>query len=297
MKLRNLAAASALALAASAGASNAASVLIFGDRASAQNEVQRVLEAAGDVVTNVSRSIAETVDFSAFDTIWSLSFNSAYSAALETMLTSFVDGGGGLYLTFERPCCEAANGSVERIINASLSVGSVTVGGFGDVSGTFTYNANAIGNLDGDLASGWLPSQPGQIDGVTGNSVVVSSNATGRAVPAGPWRGPAWPVGRPRVPGDLTRRPASRIGRARQANGPSRGRLGSFVAPIPRSDPGVGPRGLGLGLGLGGAVSRGGRDAARTARRARRSSASRRRAAERARGRARRSRRTGTPAC
>jgi hypothetical protein len=181
-----LAAAGALALTASVGASNAASVLVFGDRAGAQNQVQTVLEGAGDTVTNVSRTFAETLDFGGFDTIWSLSFLGGYSAALETKLIDFVDGGGGLDLTFERPCCEAADDSVERIINASLSAGCVTVGGFGDVtSGSFTYNANAIGNLDADLASGWTPDAPGQIEGVTGNNVVVSSDATGRAVAAG----------------------------------------------------------------------------------------------------------------
>jgi hypothetical protein len=163
---------------------SAASVLIFGDRSSAQDAVQAVLEAGGDTVVNVSRS-AVPVDLSVFDTIWSLSFSSSYGAALEDDLIDFVGAGGGLYLTFERPCCEAANDSVQRIINESLLAGSVTVGGFGDVAGTFSYNASAIGNMDAGLAAGWPPSAPGQMSGVSGDNVVVSSDVTGRAVAAG----------------------------------------------------------------------------------------------------------------
>ncbi|ARE38813.1 hypothetical protein RGUI_0672 [Rhodovulum sp. P5] len=172
------------ALALTANAASAANVLIFGDRGYAQDEVQTILEGQGDTVTNVSRS-SVPVDLSVFDTVWSLSYNSSYGTALEDQLIDFVANGGGLYLTFERPCCEAANDSVERIIDSSLLAGDVTVGGFGDVSGTFTYNANAIGNLDADLAVGWPPSSPGQISGVSGRNVVVSSDVTGRAVAAG----------------------------------------------------------------------------------------------------------------
>lgn len=164
---------------------SAASVLIFGDRTTAQNNVESVLSANGDTVVNVARADVGAQDFSTFDTIWSLSFNSGYGTALENDLIAFVANGGGLYLTFERPCCELANDSVERIIDASLISGDVTVGGFGDVGGTFTYNPNAVGNMDADLAVGWPPSSPGQIDGVSGDNVVVSSDDTGRTVAAG----------------------------------------------------------------------------------------------------------------
>lgn len=178
-------AAAALIAAGSASSAVAASVLVFGDRQTAQDSVQNALEGQGDTVTNEDRTAAEGLDFSTFDTIWSLSFSGSYSSTLESKLIDFVAGGGGLYLTFERPCCEDANDSVERIINASLLSGSVTVGGFGDVGGTFTYNSNAIGNMDADLAVGWPPSAPGQIEGVSGDNVIVSSDETGRAVAAG----------------------------------------------------------------------------------------------------------------
>lgn len=184
-----------------ASAASAAQVLIFGDRGE-QADVEAVLAGAGETVTNVNRPTAESLNFSTFDTIWVLNVFSSYGATIEQKLIDFVAAGGGLYMTAERPCCEAANDSIERIVNASLLSGSISVGGFGDVSGPFTYNPNAIGNMDADLAVGWLPSAPGQMEGISGNNVIVSADATGRAVAAG-WNEDDLGAGRIAVFGDV----------------------------------------------------------------------------------------------
>ncbi|WP_254694126.1 VPLPA-CTERM sorting domain-containing protein [Sulfitobacter sp. SK012] len=218
---------------------NAASVLIFGDRSSAQNNVQDVLEAQGDVVVNVSRA-AVPMDLSVFDTIWSLSFNSSYGAALEDQMINFVGNGGGLYLTFERPCCEAANDSVERIVNASLLSGGVSVGGFGDVGGTFSFNPNAVGNVDADLAVGWVPSAPGQIGGVVGNSVAVSSDVTGRAVAAA-WDEDALGSGRIAAFGDVDWLSSINDGEAQVVRNTQEFLFDGFVGPNPDPIPDPAP--------------------------------------------------------
>lgn len=214
-----------------ASAASAASVLIFGDR-SEQANVQSVLEAQGDTVTNVNTATAVSTDFSTFDTIWSLNIFSSYGAVLEQKLVDFIGAGGGVYMTAERPCCEAANDSIERVINASLISGSVIVGGFGDVTGPFTYNTNAIGNLDADLAVGWQPSAPGQISGVSGNNVVVSADQTGRAVAAG-WNESDLGSGRIAVFGDVNWLSSIDLNEAQVVRNTQEFLFDGFVGPNP----------------------------------------------------------------
>ncbi|MEM6276744.1 MAG: VPLPA-CTERM sorting domain-containing protein [Pseudomonadota bacterium] len=174
----------ALTLSLSSVSANAASVLIFGDFQSSQNNVQNVLEDAGDTVTNVATGNLPT-DISGFDTIWVMNIFTSYGAALEQQLIDFIAGGGGVYMTAERPCCDAANTSIQTIINASLLSGSVVVSSFGtDVFGPFEYNSDTVGNLDADLQEGWVPDGPGQIEGVSGDNVVVTATDSGRAVAA-----------------------------------------------------------------------------------------------------------------
>lgn len=158
----------------------AASVLVFGDRGE-RFTVATELEAQGNTVTNTS---VLPTDLSGFDTIWHIGAFAPLSSAEQSRLSAFLALGRGVYLTGERPCCEALNDTLESLINANLASGSITVGGFGDVGGPYTYNSTAVGNIDSDLSVGWVPSAPGQIDGVTGDNVVVTADATGRAVAA-----------------------------------------------------------------------------------------------------------------
>lgn len=164
-----------------ATASSAATILVFGDRGGERAHVTTALQGLGNTVTNQA---ALPADLSGFDTIWHIGAFTPLSGGVQTQLSGFLADGKGIYLTGERPCCEALNTSIGSLINANLKSGSVQVGGFGDVGGPYTYNANAVGNIDADLATGWLPSAPGSIGGVTGNNVVVSADQTGRAVAA-----------------------------------------------------------------------------------------------------------------
>lgn len=168
------------ALALSTSSAFAANILVFGDRGE-RNTVAAELSAQGNTVT---KQVSLASDLTGFDTIWHVGAFTALSSSVQSALSGFLAAGKGIYLTGERPCCEALNTSIGQLINANLKSGSVQVGGFGDVSGPYTYNPNAIGNIDADLASGWVPSAPGSIEGVTGNNVVVTADQTGRAVAA-----------------------------------------------------------------------------------------------------------------
>ncbi len=158
----------------------AAEVLVFGDRFE-RNTVATELEAIGNTVTN---SEALPNDISGFDTIWHVGAFVPLSMSVQDSLSSFLASGKGIYLTGERPCCDALNATLQSLINSNLKSGSVTVGGFGDVGTPYTYNSNAVGNIDADLATGWVPSAPGSIEGVSGNNVVVTADQTGRTVAA-----------------------------------------------------------------------------------------------------------------
>lgn len=174
-------AAACVSVALSATAVSAATIAVFGDRSGERSSVTAALEALGNTVTNMSSLPS---DLSSFDTIWHVGAFVPLSASVQASLSGFLADGKGIYLTGERPCCEALNGSIESFINSNLMSGSVQVGGFGDVSGPYEYNASAVGNIDADLAVGWPPSAPGSIEGVSGDNVVVTATSTGRAVAA-----------------------------------------------------------------------------------------------------------------
>ena len=82
--------------------------------------------------------------------------------ASEPALESFVESGGGLYLTGERPCCESLNSADSEIVNTLVKSGGVTVGGLGDpfyATGAVPVNQDSAGRARDD-------SQPSQhVDG------------------------------------------------------------------------------------------------------------------------------------
>lgn len=159
---------------------SASSILIYGNYATGNNGLQQNLEALGHTVTNQSSTLP--ADLSAYDTIWHVASNAnTLGAAARSALANFVQAGGGLHLTGERPCCESLNGAVETLLNQLLISPQVTVGGQGDVTGTFTFNSGAVGNVTSapnNLAN-WGPSGPGGMDSL-GNlapeNILVSSN-------------------------------------------------------------------------------------------------------------------------
>ena len=148
-------------------------VLIFGDR----NE-RTALEAD---LTNLGFNVLDNVvtlpdDLTIYGTIWHVGAFSALTTDERTRLVAFVDSGRGLHLTGERPCCDNLNDSLELLVNALVIGGGVEVGRFGDISGSYPFNPDALGSITSSpnaLAS-WSPSASGGMGGVEGDNVLVS---------------------------------------------------------------------------------------------------------------------------
>lgn len=87
---------------------------LFGADVSA-DEAAAILTGLGHTVTVVSSlSPALPADLSVFDTIWVPS-QPALTGPEQTALRTFVENGGGLYLTGERTCCASLNASVQNL--------------------------------------------------------------------------------------------------------------------------------------------------------------------------------------
>jgi hypothetical protein len=175
-----------VALSISAPASFAASILVFGDRGTERNTVTAELTAQGNTVTNVSDL---PTDISGFDTIWHIGAFVPLSTGVQSQLSDFLASGKGVYLTGERPCCDALNNSIESLVNANLKNGTVQIGDLEDIPGPYEFNPSALGNI-GSIVADWQPNGPGGIanitgDGVSGDNILVSAAQSGTIVGAG----------------------------------------------------------------------------------------------------------------
>jgi hypothetical protein len=151
--------------------------------------VVSVLRSAGYEVES-GPTIPE--DLSGIGQLWWIDWENRPSAEDVPRLEAFVNEGGGLYLTGERPCCEPLNERVSEIVNQLVLDGPVQVGGLGDppsVSQTMATNPNALGGLTStphDVPSIRVAA-PGGMAGVGGVNVLAS---TSEGVPiAAVWEG------------------------------------------------------------------------------------------------------------
>ncbi len=115
-------------------------------------------------------------DLSSYNAIWYVD-TSPLSAGAATELETFVEEGGGLYLTGERPCCDALNSWDQGIVDTVVAGGGVQVGGLGDDSagyGTEALDPNAIDGIttNPNVVANWTPSAPGMTAGVSGDNVI-----------------------------------------------------------------------------------------------------------------------------
>ena len=119
-------------------------------------------------------------DLSGYASIWHFGAEAPISAADSARLIAFARAGGGLYLTGERPCCEALNASVEAIVHAVLvNGGGVEVGGQGDACGCVVdqlVNPSAPGGVATRpfRLSTWTPIAAGVMSGVGPDNVFAS---------------------------------------------------------------------------------------------------------------------------
>jgi lysophospholipase L1-like esterase len=139
--------------------------------------LQTILDNSGwptDVATKLPSSLQQ------YKAIWYIEAVDALTTSQESKLESFVRSGKSLYLTGERPCCEAVNESDQTVVDALVSGGGVGVGGVGDVDESDTpepLNMGAASQITRSpyMVSDWTPSEPGGLSGVTGKNIVATA--------------------------------------------------------------------------------------------------------------------------
>lgn len=139
----------------------AANMLVFGDRPTEQASLTTILTGLGHTVTNSS---AMPASFAGYNVVWHVRISSAMSPAEEAQMSSYILGGGSVYFTGERPCCDAANVSIQDVLRSVVSGGStIQVGNLGDIGGSYTFNPAAPGGISTtpNALSAWTPSASG----------------------------------------------------------------------------------------------------------------------------------------
>jgi putative cell wall-binding protein len=158
-----------------------ASVLVFGssDNGYERDNLAATLTGLGAAV-DVEGQLPD--DLAPYAEIWNADAYGDFDEVVEQRLVDFVQRGGGLYLTGERPCCEPLNDSVERIVNELVESGGITIGDQGDVDGPFTFNPDAAGGTTRvpNVLVDFVPDSPGGIVGIGGisDANVLASNAS-----------------------------------------------------------------------------------------------------------------------
>jgi len=153
----------------------AAPTLVFGDRPDDQAALTSDLTALGHSVTNVTTSEAEGLDFTNFDAVWAVNVFSNFDQLLPAV-QDVRDAGGGIHFTGERECCEAANATIQKFLNANVIGGGIQVGGLGDAGSTGFFNPTAVGGIttNPNTLSTWNPNVSGRMGGVSGDNVLVA---------------------------------------------------------------------------------------------------------------------------
>lgn len=138
-----------------------------------------VLRAAGYEVAS-GPTIPE--DLAGIGQLWWIDWNNRPAAEDIPRLEDFINDGGGLYLTGERPCCELLNQRVEEIVNQVVLDGPIQVGGFGDPFdqyGTVATNPDAVGGVSTTPheVPGIRVAAPGGMAGLSGANVLALTPA------------------------------------------------------------------------------------------------------------------------
>ena len=127
-------------------------------------------------------------DLSAYGTIWYVGAFSAISAGDQTRLAQFLASGGGLYLTGERQCCPALNGSVQSLLRAVVAGGSgIVVGSLNDfffLPAAFNSTARGGVTTNPNRLTAWFPAAPGELFGISGQNILAT---IGSAIVGGVW--------------------------------------------------------------------------------------------------------------
>ena len=158
-----------------------AKVLVFGDDTLARAGLVPALRNLGADVTD-GPSLPQ--DLTGYDAVFHVGFNVPLTSAEHGRLALFLEFGGAVHLTGERPCCEAVNGSHTAFVRQVVVGGeNITIGRQGDIRSLFgdfffPYAINA-GAKSGLATTPNAVSQirlvsPGGIAGVAGDNVLLT---------------------------------------------------------------------------------------------------------------------------
>jgi uncharacterized membrane protein YgcG len=140
-----------------------------------------------NVTSNISLGATLPADLSSFDSIWVIQLVQL-TGVQQTQLVQYVKGGGGLYLTGERSCCENVNAGVQFMLN-QLTPDITQIGGLGEGGDDFAAVANDTWSITTtpNPVPTWLAGQAGLADNIPANNQVYNhpNTLTGAAAWAG----------------------------------------------------------------------------------------------------------------
>jgi hypothetical protein len=136
------------------------------------DNLTQLLTSAGYTVTE---SPTLPADLSSFGQVWWVDATPP-TAGEQNQLINFAESGKGVFLTGERPCCEALNAADQSIVDSVVVGDEITVGGQGDVCGCtapLPVNPDVVGGVAAQpfTVTTWQPSAPGGMANVPDSSV------------------------------------------------------------------------------------------------------------------------------
>jgi hypothetical protein len=136
------------------------------------DNLTQLLTSAGYSVTE---SATLPANLGSFGQVWWVDANPPTSDE-QNQLIDFAESGKGVFLTGERPCCEALNAADQSIVNSVVVGGGITVGGQGDVCGCnapLPVNPGVVGDVATQpfIVTTWQPAAPGGMANVPDSSV------------------------------------------------------------------------------------------------------------------------------
>ncbi len=181
--------AAALSFGAVAGAVPAyaakGNVLVF---ARANNGLEGGSAAAELRSMGYAVTLTETLpsDLAQYTSVWSILAYEGLTPEEIEELHAYVSGGGKLYLTGERPCCESLDLSDQTLLRSLLKDQEIVVGQQGDIPGELRFNPAAKDHITSEpnVLEEFPASAPGGVAGI-GNISAPNVLASNGSIPVG----------------------------------------------------------------------------------------------------------------
>ena len=158
-------------------------VLVFGasDNGFEGDNAATTLRSFG---LTVDRTSTLPADLSPYGSIWFIQAYQGLDPTTQTRISDFIAAGGSVYITGERPCCEALNATDQAILNTVLS-SPITVGGMGDIPGPYMFNSSAADQVaqSPNTLVNFFPNSPGGLNGILGGVASRNVFATNGSTP------------------------------------------------------------------------------------------------------------------